>query len=189
MAAAMGKESRERSPRSGLGRPRVIDGGRRSRKTEFERLYRESYDRVYSYVRLRMGDDPYVEDVVAEAYLKAASAFDRFDPARAQFSTWVIRIAINATVDHWRRTRSTVALEDVPESAFAVADDTDSLSDRELVGQLLAMLSPEEANLVLMKYRDGKRNVDIATELGMNPSTVASKLYNAIHRMRDASEG
>lgn len=174
-----------------MGRFRLIDGadGRRRQKQSFEALYRESYDRVYNYVYLRMGGGSDVEDVVADAYMKAARAFDRFDPHRAQFSTWVIRIAQNVIVDHWRRDRTTVALDNVSEAAFAVPDDTDAIADRQLVGQLLGALTPEEADLVLMKYRDGKRNVDIAKELGMNPSTVASKLFNALRKMRDISEG
>lgn len=174
-----------------MGRLQLIEGagGRLRRKQSFEVLYRESYDRVYSYVYLRMGGGPDVEDVVAEAYMKAARAFDRYDPHRAKFSTWVIRIALNVIVDYWRRAHTTVALDDVSEAAFAVADETDAITDRELVGQLLGALTTEEADMVLMKYRDGKRNVDIARELGMNPSTVASKLFNAIHKMRDMSEG
>lgn len=159
------------------------------RERRFEELYLKSYDRVYGYVRLRMGGDPAVEDVVAEAYLKAANAFHRFDPARARFSTWVIRIASNVIVDYWRRKHLVLALEDVPESAVCVEDDTGVVDDAELVGQLLALLEPEEADLVLMKYYDGMRNVDIAAELGMNPSTVSTKLFNAIRRMRAASKG
>lgn len=174
-----------------MGRPQTRGSLDRRRRQErsFEALYRESYDRVYSYVYLRMGGDSAVDDVVSEAYLKAARAFDCFDPTRAKFSTWVIGIAINAIIDYWRRNRATVTLDDVPEAVFAVNDETDTMADRELVGQLLSVLTPEETDLVLMKYRDGKRNVDIATELGMNPSTVASRLFKAIRKMRDASEG
>ena len=156
---------------------------------DFGELYLESYDRVCGYARLRMGDDPYVEDVVSEAYLRAARSFDSFDPTRAKFSTWVIKILINVIVDHWRRENVTTALEDAPMAAFAVPDQTDEVDDHELVAQLLSVLSPEEADLVMMKYQDGKRNVDIAAELGLNPSTVASRLFAAIHKMRAASEG
>lgn len=37
-----------------------------------------------------------------------------------------------------------------------------------------------------MKYRDGKRNVEIVAELGVNPSTLSSRLFKAIRKMRDA---
>ena len=162
--------------------------GRRHQKRRFEDLYLESYDRVFSYACLRMPNDSNVEDVVSEAYLKAARAFDYYDPSRAQFSTWVITILNNVMVDYWRRTRTTVAIEDVAESAFAVPDTTEDIANRELVAQLVAMLEPDEADLVLMKYRDGKHNSEIAAELDMNVSTVSTKLSRAIQKMRRASE-
>ena len=83
-------------------RGRAVDP---EREREFERLYRESYGLVYNYVRMRMGGADDAEDVVAEAYLKAARSFGAFDPARAKFSTWVVRIAANCMNDRWRRAR------------------------------------------------------------------------------------
>lgn len=55
---------------------------------------------MYNYVRVRMGSAYDAEDVVAEAYLKAARSFGSFDPGRAKFSTWVVRIASNCMNDH-----------------------------------------------------------------------------------------
>ena len=39
-----------------------------------------------------------------------------------------------------------------------------------------------------MKYREGYRNVEIAEKLGMNASTVSTKLFNAIAKMRSVIE-
>jgi len=159
------------------------------REGNFERLYRESYPIVYNYVRYRMAGDAEAEDVVAEAYLKAASAFDRFDPARAKFSTWVARIAVNCMNSHYRKQRPTAELDEVPEGLAATADCSGEVADRDQVTRLLAALEPEERELVLMKYRDGLRNVDISARLGMNESTVSTKLFNARAKMRACAEG
>ena len=160
-----------------------------SPEREFERLYRESYELVYNYVRVRMGDAHAAEDVVAEAYLKAARSFGSFDPERAKFSTWVVRIASNCMSDRYRRSRSASALDDVPEAALSQPGGQERVADRDLVDRLLGCLEPEERNLVAMKYREGYRNVEIAAELGMNPSTVASRLARALEKMRDAAPG
>lgn len=156
---------------------------------EFGRLYRESYPLVYNYVRCRMGDADAAEDVVAEAYLRAARAFRTFDPARAKFSTWVTQIAVNCMKDHYRRRRPEAALEDVPESAVAVCGGQEDFADRDLADRLLGCLDAAERELVVMKYREGYRNVDIAAELGMNASTVSTVLARALAKMRAAAEG
>lgn len=165
----------------------AIAGGKPSREREFERLYRESFSTVYGWVRVRMGSDADAEDVVAEAYLHAARAFDSFDPSRAKFTTWVTTIARNCMVSHFRKQRPTTALEDVPETLSAVDGGQGGVDDRLLAKKLLACLDDDERELVALKYRDDMRNVDIAAELGMNPSTVATKLARALGKMRQVA--
>ena len=151
-------------------------------------LYLESYSTVYGYVRARMAGDDAAEDVVAEAYMRAARSFASFDPSRAQFSTWVTTIAKNCMASHYRRIRPAVTLEDIPQVACAVEGGQDAVEDRELVKQLLACLDDDERAVVACKYRDDMRNVDIAKELGMNPSTVSTKLARALDKMHKVAE-
>ena len=158
-----------------------------TRERDFERLYRESYAIVYNYVCYRMAGDGAVEDIVAEAFLRAARSFDKFDPSRAKFSTWVTTIASNCMYDYWRRTRPTSVLDEVPSDFLAQPDSTDALADRDLVGRLLSVLSHEEREMVVLKYHEGLRNVDIAAKLGKNASTVSTKLANALAKMRSAA--
>lgn len=144
----------------------------------------ESYGMVYNYVRVRMAGDDAVEDVVAEAFLQAARHFGDYDPTRAKFSTWVVKIASNAMISHWRKSRPTTTLEDVPDRLVAQPAEQENLADRDLVDLLLGTLDETERQIVVMKYREGYRNVEIASELGMNASTVSTKLANALSKMR-----
>ena len=155
---------------------------------EFERLYYESYKAVYNYVRARMSCDADAEDVVAEAYLKAARAFSSFDPAKAKFVTWVTTIAKNCMISHFRKEHPVAALEDVPEGAFAIDGEQGSADDIMLAKQLLTCLDDEERELIALKYRAGMRNIDIAKALDMNPLTVSTKLARALEKMRCVAE-
>ena len=135
-----------------------------------------------------MSDDSAVEDVVAEAFLKAARSFESFDPKRAKFSTWVTAIARNFMISHYRKQRPSVALDEIPDGFCAVPDSQDALADEELVDRLLACLDDEERELVVLKYRVGMRNVDIAQMLDMNPSTVSTVLARSLSKMRKVAE-
>lgn len=173
-----------------LGTFRLIHGDAPDKREaqEFTRLYRESYSKVYGYVRRRMGGDAATEDVVADAYLLAARSFHQFDPSRAQFSTWVIRIAINCMVSHYRKERPVAPLDELPESVITWEDESDSIDDHELVVRLLGVLDERDRQLILLKYRDNLRNVEIADRLGLNPSTVSTVLSRAVAKMREAYE-
>lgn len=159
-----------------------------AREREFAKLYAESYSLVYNYVRSRMAGDDAAEDVVAEAYLQAARHFDSFDPARAKFSTWVVKIASNTMISYWRKVKPTAPLEEVPERLVVEPPAQDDLAERDLIDRLLGVLDDTERQLVIMKYREGYRNVEIASELGMNSSTVSTKLAKALSKMRPVAE-
>lgn len=131
-----------------------------------------------------MRDDASAEDVVAEAFCKAAKAFSSFDPSRAKFSTWVTTIARNCMISQFRKERPTTSLEDAPQDAYMVQGGQDGVDDMLLVKQLLACLDDFERDIIAFKYRDGLRNVDIARKLDMNESTVSTVLARAIAKMR-----
>ena len=159
-----------------------MNGG--SSEREFEKLYLQSYELVYGFVRARMSSDVDAEDIVAEAYLKAARAFNRFDPSRAKFSTWVVTIARNCMITHFRKMRPTAGLDDVPESVVAAEGGQEAVDDRDLALRLLAILDDDERMIILLKYREGMRNMQIAEELDMNPSTVSTRVARALSKMR-----
>lgn len=166
---------------------RVVRGGRREDpKQAFERLYRESYPLVYNYIFRRVLDRTGAEDVTSEAFMRAARYFDRFDPERAKFSTWVISIARNCLNDYYERSRPTAPLESVSETTYAIEDsNVENILDADLAQKLLAVLDDDDRELMFMKFYEGKRNSEIAAELGINASTVSSRVARAIAKMRE----
>lgn len=152
---------------------------------DFATCYRENYSRVYNYVFYRLLDRSQTEDVVSEAFFRAARAFDGFDASKASFSTWVIAIAKNCIIDLFRRSHPSGNIEDIPERVFATEDSYDELDEtHEEAVALLALLNEEEREIIYCKYYREMKNAEIAEELGLNASTVATKLSRALAKMR-----
>ena len=170
----------------------VRGGGKDARAAEFEQYYRESYKGVYNYIYARVLNRADTEDIVSEAYIKAARSFDRFDPSRAAFGTWVTTIARNCMISKMRKGKQEVLAEDVSYDLDAVAT-TDEYSglesnDAVMLVKLLKLISEEDREMVVLKYRDGLKNKEIAEILGINASTVGTRLQRALERMRAAAE-
>ena len=127
------------------------------------------------------------EEIVAEAYLKAARSFESFDPSRAQFGTWVTAIARNCMISHFRRAQRTASLDEAPETEHPIKGQQDAVDNALTLEKLLACLDNTDRKLVTMKYHDEMRNIDIAAALGMNPSTVSTRLSRALAKMRAAA--
>ena len=154
---------------------------------ELEDLYRETFPRVYSYAYYRVLDPALAEDLTSAVFVKAVDALDRFDPSKASFATWVLRIAHNVVVDHYRTRKECLPLEALGAQEPACEDEYPALSERvREVARLLACLSEADRELVFLKYHEGKRNVEIARDLGMNPATVGTRLHRALAAMRAA---
>src|SRR6185312_1947643 len=90
--------------------PRAQSGMRRramqSEHSNFARVYDEHVWRVYGFLAYRLGDRDTAEDLTQATFERALRAWARFDPRRASESTWLLAIARNLLIDHYRRDRS-----------------------------------------------------------------------------------
>lgn len=173
-----------------VGDEREDDRARDARA--FERYYRDSYKRVYAYVYTITLSHDETEEVVSEAFLKAARSFARFDSEKASFTTWVCTIARNVAYsrmrtrgrrDEWTESELDYDLSRVPDQE----EETHFEEDTQMAQKLLGVLSDEERDLVYLKFYRDLSNKQIAEELSMNPSTVGTKVSRAVAKMRKAA--
>src|SRR5436309_15462265 len=75
----------------------------------FEVLMRRHNQRVYRVVRAVVKDEAEVEDVMQQAYIHAFTHLHQFEE-RSQFSTWLIRIALNEAFGRRRKMRQSESM-------------------------------------------------------------------------------
>src|SRR5215203_4078254 len=94
----------------------------------FEILMRRHNQRVYRAVRAVVKLEAEVEDVMQQAYINAFTHLHQFEQ-RAQFSTWLIRIALNEACSRRRKIRLIASTtEDVSDADDRRGDTTDRLT-------------------------------------------------------------
>src|SRR5947209_14928942 len=71
----------------------------------FARVYREHVFRVYGFLAYRVHDHALAEDLTQATFERALRSWPKFDPARASERTWLLAIANNLLIDHYRRER------------------------------------------------------------------------------------
>ena len=86
----------------------------------FELLMRRHNQRVYRAIRSVLRDDSESEDVMQEAYVRAYEHLSQFE-GRAQFSTWLTRIAVNEAI---RRLTARGKLDPLDEERYEGEDGT-----------------------------------------------------------------
>jgi RNA polymerase sigma-70 factor (ECF subfamily) len=94
---------------------RVLDGD----LALFELLMRRHNQRVYRAIRSILRDDSESEDVMQEAYVRAYEHLAQFE-GRAQFSTWLTRIAVNEAL---KRAAARGKLDSLDEERYEREDE------------------------------------------------------------------
>lgn len=160
---------------------RAADGDRAS----FERIYHLLVDELYAYVRAQVQDDTVAEDLIANVFLKAWRSARRYRSGSDSFRRWIFGIARNEVRDHWRTNRRLIELHEhdvSDESDTMLQDDPDGA--RRLVYRALAILTPDQRQVVVLRYFDNKSHEEIATILGKREGAVRALQLRALRRMR-----
>ena len=157
-----------------------------------ERLVEETYRGVYALLRRLCGDPDLAADLTQESYRKAWDALSGFD-GRARFSTWLARIAYNTFLNHLRRPRRLVPLDESREAR--VPDPTPSIEEamgRAMVGDRLrrAVLAlPEELRFTVTALYWGELPVkEVARQEGITGVAVRKRLKRALQALALALE-
>lgn len=125
-------------------------------------------------------------DLIQEISTQAWRAFSGFDPQRAQFSTWLYRIALNIAISQLRghalrrQYHSDVALEDAHASVADNAEDNASLAQ---LNQLIHALPALDRALLLLHLDDCSHR-QIGEVLGISASNAATRLHRLRQQLR-----
>ena len=163
----------------------------------FGTLVRRYQRRLTAFLGQLVGDMELARELSQEAFIRAWTALDRFDP-QFRFSTWLFRIAHNLGIDQLRRRRLlTVPLvrqdaegEEVEIAVVDISKDPlGHFENRELAGAIkvaIRGLRSEYRELVLLRHFAGLSYQDIADLKGMPLGTVKNKLFRAHSVLRRA---
>jgi RNA polymerase sigma-70 factor (ECF subfamily) len=144
-------------------------------------LLRRHHDRVHAICRRLTGNDADALDATQEALMAVVRGIDRFD-GRARFSTWVYRVATNASLDELRRRKRRP--RPVDEDRHALDDRADdrapsvggSVVDRLAVDDALQTIAPEFRACVVLRDLCDLDYAEIAEVLDLPPGTVRSRI-------------
>jgi RNA polymerase sigma-70 factor (ECF subfamily) len=155
----------------------------------FAELYEYYVDGIYGYVLRRVGNGHDAEDITARTFEKALKSIGNFKWKGASFCSWLVRIASNSVVDHYRREGKTqkVDLEEVLPRLMAEDDPTGGVEREEECKLLMNAMRnlPERYRVILeLKFVDEIDNQVIAEMLGCTKGNLAVKTHRALKSLR-----
>jgi RNA polymerase sigma-70 factor, ECF subfamily len=172
----------------------LVSKARSGNEDAFTELVRRHSGQVFglSLNMLRNRED--AEDNLQNVLVKAFHNIDRFE-GNSQFSTWLVRIAINEALMKLRKRNSErisdyqSANEFDEDMHFPEIEDTRQDPERQYMSKELARkafrgLNPSLHDTFILQKAEGWTNRELAKALGITVSTVKSRIFRARVRLR-----
>ncbi len=157
----------------------LAGGDREAANTLVERSYRK----VFALLCRLSGDPDLAADLTQETYRRAWAALASFD-GRAQFSTWLYRIATNTFLNHVRRPRAVEPLTEehgnaLPDGSTRQDDDAISAQTHERLRKAVLGLPDELRFTVAARFWGEAPVAEIARAEGISEVAIRKRLKKA----------
>ena len=163
----------------------LVARGQQGDREALEELYLIHFDRIYSYLHVSVGNRHDAEDLTTQTFLKMLEKIGSFRWQSAPFSAWLFRIAHNLAMDHFRARRRWQPEEEVPEPPAHEAEPSAELEAMRTIGResmlkLIENLSPEQQQVLTLKFVFNLPNAEVAAILDKTQGAVKSLQHRAL---------
>ena len=162
----------------------LVARGQQGDRDALEELYLIHFDRIYSYLHVSVGNRHDAEDLTTQTFLKMLEKIGSFKWQSAPFSAWLFRIAHNLAMDHFRSRRRWQPEEEVPEPPGEEEPSAEleamQVIGRESMLKLIDRLSPEQQQVLTLKFVFNLPNAEVAAILDKTEGALKSLQHRAL---------
>ena len=164
----------------------ILESARKWNEQALMRLYdiccKAAFNASYNIV----SDRNDAEEIMQDAIMTAFSLLGNFEGTEASFIAWVKKIAVNKSIDRYRRESRMplrIDVEEFKESEFVKYDD-DELYSVEQIKKVIESLPEGYRIVITLRLLEEMEYEEIANMLGINESSVRSQYARGIARLK-----
>jgi len=147
----------------------------------FRYLYVQFRDAVQGYARSIVRDEHEAEDISQQVFARLSTSIGSYEDRGIAFSSWLLRITHNASIDHLRRRRA------VPVAELRVDEPVCDRGRRDLAHALrsaIAQLPQDQREVIVLRHIGGLSPTEIAERLDRSTAAVNTLHTRARHRLK-----
>jgi len=168
-------------------------------KSAIEILINRHKNRVFTYIILIIKNQELAEDIFQDTFIKVIKSLKEGKyKDNGKFVSWVIRIAHNLTIDHFRKEKqiNTYSNEDYEADIFnskKLSDSTieDILVENQIVKEvrlLIEELPEDQKQVILLRHYGGLSFKEIAEQTDVSINTALGRMRYALINLRKLIE-
>ena len=151
--------------------------------------------RVRNYIGMMVKDDDIADDIFQETFIKAVKVIDegRYTDS-GKFRSWILRIAHNRVLDHFRRQKSSRQVNEseagydvIGTLRFAEPTTEDEMVHSEMeqtIRDLVELLPDEQREVVRLRYYSKLSFQEIAEQTEVSINTALGRMRYALINLR-----
>ena len=154
----------------------------------FGKLYELYLDEIYQFVFYRVKSRQEAEDLTETVFIKAWQALDENPPRDVPFRLWLYRIGRNTIIDHYRKRKEHVALEEALHVPTEIDGPEMIVMHQERVEALkqnIQKLAEDYQEVLTCRFVMGLSHSETAVVLSRSEQAVRALQYRAINALRN----
>lgn len=165
----------------------------------FDELLKRHQNRLFAYINRIVGDTDVANDIFQETFMKVITTIRQGKYVdTGKFSAWLMRIAHNLIIDHFRQEKAEKTISaDAEDSTIhndaryaedSIEDDMVSTQLHEDVRRIIDALPEPQRDVLRMRFYQGMSFKEIAEATGTGINTALGRMRYAILNMRRLAE-
>ncbi len=171
---------------------------------DFTLVYQEYYPKILRYLERLTGDREEAKDLVQDVFLKVDQGLSKFE-GRSSLSTWIYRIATNASHDRFRsasyqkgkkQTLTDEFIEENKEDANVWTGEKETSADQQLedkemsscINKYIYDLNEDYQKVLVLSDYEELKNKEIASILGITLDTVKIRIHRGRAQLKKRME-
>lgn len=158
-------------------------------EAEFQRCYNDNADSLLRFFLHKVSDRNIALDLLQDDYMKLWRAYTEGQKIES-CKSWLYRVGSNEVID-WYRRKKNLSLDMLAEAhvQFSVSEDPIyQNAEQSQMFLLFNKLSPEDRQLLTLRFIDDLPTVEIAKIFSVEPNTVPVKVFRALKRLRELAD-
>lgn len=168
-------------------------------QSSFEILINRHKDKVYTYIFLMVKNEHLAQDIFQETFIKVVKSLHAGKyQENGKFISWVVRIAHNLIIDHFRKEKQmkTFSNDDYELDIFNSTKFSDKTVEDGIiyeqimtdVRQLVEFLPDEQKEVILLRHFMGLSFKEIADQTNVSINTALGRMRYALINLRKLVE-
>jgi RNA polymerase sigma-70 factor (ECF subfamily) len=177
----------------------LIQGFINGEQSCFEQIIKRHKNKVFAYISLYIRDQALAEDIFQDTFMKVIQSVKggKYQD-NGKFISWVMRIAHNLIIDHFRRIKqmNTISNDEYDSDLFnsrKLADSTveDDMIKRQIqkdIRNMISHLPDDQREVVILRHYAGLSFKEIAEITDVSINTALGRMRYALINMRKIME-